>query len=312
MIYNNMVNLWVLKKLKGFCTKESTMDKRIKILLIAKERFSQYGYNNVSMQSIAEAGNISKASIYKLFVSKNELLRELIKYNLHKMIYQASSIDLKNNISDEEKFRAKILYEIESYKENKELSKMLMFTSTSNECKDIKEHIEFVRFKLINLNKNILLQYYGEEIENIVLDLTFMLLGIIGSFTQLIIDGTAIITSMEIVDEVKKILDIIINDKKNRPALLNKENMNIKFNYSESENISREGLIEKCLSDMESTLKNISKNDNQKSELLSAFKHLNEEILKETKANYLIDALLGYLNQLDSLKPIIIKLKTLL
>ncbi|UZW15343.1 TetR/AcrR family transcriptional regulator [Clostridium pasteurianum] len=288
------------------------MDKRIKILLIAKERFSQYGYNNVSMQSIAEAGNISKASIYKLFVSKNELLRELIKYNLHKMIYQASSIDLKNNISDEEKFRAKILYEIESYKENKELSKMLMFTSTSNECKDIKEHIEFVRFKLINLNKNILLQYYGEEIENIVLDLTFMLLGIIGSFTQLIIDGTAIITSMEIVDEVKKILDIIINDKKNRPALLNKENMNIKFNYSESENISREGLIEKCLSDMESTLKNISKNDNQKSELLSAFKHLNEEILKETKANYLIDALLGYLNQLDSLKPIIIKLKTLL
>jgi len=300
------------KKTKGFCAKESTMDKRIKILLIAKERFSQYGYNNVSMQSIAEAGNISKASIYKLFVSKNELLRELIKYNLHKMIYQASSIDLKNNISDEEKFRAKILYEIESYKENKELSKMLMFTSTSNECKDIKEHIEFVRFKLINLNKNILLQYYGEEIENIVLDLTFMLLGIIGSFTQLIIDGTAIITSMEIVDEVKKILDIIINDKKNRPALLNKENMNIKFNYSESENISREGLIEKCLSDMESTLKNISKNDNQKSELLSAFKHLNEEILKETKANYLIDALLGYLNQLDSLKPIIIKLKTLL
>ncbi|AJA47181.1 transcriptional regulator, TetR family [Clostridium pasteurianum DSM 525 = ATCC 6013] len=288
------------------------MDKRIKILLIAKERFSQYGYNNVSMQSIAEAGNISKASIYKLFVSKNELLRELIKYNLHKMIYQASSIDLKNNISDEEKFRAKILYEIESYKENKELSKMLMFTSTSNECKDIKEHIEFVRFKLINLNKNILLQYYGEDIENIVLDLTFMLLGIIGSFTQLIIDGTAIITSIEIVDEVKKILDIIINDKKNRPALLNKENMNIKFNYSESENISREGLIEKCLSDMESILKNISRNDNQKSELLSAFYHLNEEILKETKANYLIDALLGYLNQLDSLKPIVIKLRTLL
>lgn len=300
------------KKTKGFCTKESTMDKRIKILLIAKERFSQYGYNNVSMQSIAEAGNISKASIYKLFVSKNELLRELIKYNLHKMIYQASSIDLKNNISDEEKFRAKILYEIESYKENKELSKMLMFTSTSNECKDIKEHIEFVRFKLINLNKNILLQYYGEDIENIVLDLTFMLLGIIGSFTQLIIDGTAIITSIEIVDEVKKILDIIINDKKNRPALLNKENMNIKFNYSESENISREGLIEKCLSDMESILKNISRNDNQKSELLSAFYHLNEEILKETKANYLIDALLGYLNQLDSLKPIVIKLRTLL
>lgn len=288
------------------------MDKRTKILLIAKERFSQYGYNNVSMQSIAEAGNISKASIYKLFVSKNELLRELIKYNLHKMIYQASSIDLKNNISDEEKFRSKILYEIESCKENKELSKMLMFISSANECKDIKEHIEFVRFKLINLNKNILLQYYGEEIENIVLDLTFMLLGIIGSFTQLIIDGTSTITCIEIVNEVKKILDAIIKDKKNRPALLTKENMNIKFNYSESENISREELIEKCLSDMEGILKNIPRSHKQKGELLSAFNHLNEEILKETKADYLVDALLGYLNQLDSLKPIVIKLKTLL
>ena len=288
------------------------MDKRIKILLIAKKRFSQYGYNNVSMQSIAEDGNISKASIYKLFVSKNELLRELIKYNVEQLIYQASIIDLEKNLSDEEKFKAKILYEIESYKENKELSKMIMFTSTSTECKDIKEHIKFVQCKLVNLNKNILLQYYGKDIQNAVLDLTFIFFGTISLFTQLMLDGTSTITDSQIVEEIKKILDVLVKDKKNRPPLLTEKNMNIRFNYSDDKGISKEELIEKCLSDMANILKGLSDQDNQKKELLFALKHLHEEISKETKANYLIDALLGYLDQLDELKPIVIKLKTLL
>lgn len=312
MIYNKIVKLIGFKKTNEFCERKKPMDKKTKILLIAKERFSQYGYNNVSMQSIAETGNISKASIYKLFVSKNELLRELIKYNLKQMIYQSSVIDLKDKISSEEKFKMKILYEIESYKESKELSKMLMFVSTSNECKDIKEHIEFIRFELIELNKNILIKYYGEGIKEIILDLTFMLLGMIGWFSQLVVDNISTITSLEIANEIKQTLDIIVENKKSRPPLLNMQNTNIEISYLESENITREELIEKLLSDIQEVITDISMEDNEKSDLLSAVRHLHKEILKEKKANYLVDALLDYLNRVDNLTPVIIKLKTLL
>lgn len=60
-------------------------EKQEEILRVSKKLFSQKGYMSVSMQSIADACKISKASIYKLFDSKEALLLELIKYNQCKM-----------------------------------------------------------------------------------------------------------------------------------------------------------------------------------------------------------------------------------
>ncbi|AGK95919.1 TetR/AcrR family transcriptional regulator [Clostridium pasteurianum] len=287
------------------------MEKRTKILLEAKKLFSEHGYNNVSMQCIAEACSISKASIYKLFESKNELLRKLLEYNIQQMLHEASTIDSKANMNDEEKFKAKIYYEIESYIENKELSKMLIFTSSSVDCTEIKKHIEFVRFTIMNWNKNNLLEYYGEDILNIVWDLTFILMGSVNMLAQIMIDNKSIVTTEQIVQEIKKNLDVLVKDKKNRPALFAEEKVNSKFNYRENKDIFEEDMIEKCLLDIADELNNLPDRDTRKKESLAALDHLSKELSKTTKAIYLVDSLLGYLNEIDNLKPIISKLKAL-
>ena len=213
------------------------MEKRTKILLEAKKLFSEHGYNNVSMQCIAETCTMSKASIYKFFESKNELLRKLLEYNLRQVIHESSVIDSKADMSDEEKFKAKIYYQIKSYIENKELSKMLIFTSSSVDCTEIKKHMEFVRYTIMNWNKNNLLQYYGEEVLNIVWDLTFILIGSVNMLAQIMIDNKSIVTTEQIVQEIKKNLDVLVKDKQSRPALFDEEKMNNKFNYEKNEDI---------------------------------------------------------------------------
>ncbi|WP_010233635.1 TetR/AcrR family transcriptional regulator [Clostridium arbusti] len=288
------------------------MEKRTKIILAAKKLFSKHGYNNVSMQCIAEVCSISKASIYKLFASKNELLRELLEYNLHQMIHESSIIDSKEDISDEEKFKAKIYYEIESYKANKELSKMLMFTSTSVECVEIKKHVQFIRYTIMKWNKDNLLKYYREDIKNIVWDLTFITNALINMFVGVMIDNKSTVNTKQVIEEIKSILDALVKDKQNRPPLLIDQEMNSRFNCIENKDRIEEDTIEKCLEDIKDVLNDISDNDPLKKEFLAALNHLHQELSKKTRVNYLVDSLLGYLNQIDNLKPLISRLRTLI
>lgn len=50
------------------------LDKKTDILLAARKLFSEKDFTSVSMQAIAEECKMSKASIYKLFQSKEDLL----------------------------------------------------------------------------------------------------------------------------------------------------------------------------------------------------------------------------------------------
>lgn len=55
-----------------------TESTRTRILLVAKDLIQQRGVNSVSFQEISEAVGIKKASLYHYFISKEELICELI------------------------------------------------------------------------------------------------------------------------------------------------------------------------------------------------------------------------------------------
>lgn len=107
------------------------MDKKTEILMAAKRKFAEFGFQQVSMQSIAEACKISKASIYKLFGSKEELLNELIENNHAQLRNKAALIEADKSLTPDIRFERKIVMEIESFKENKHLIQMLMFSPLS-------------------------------------------------------------------------------------------------------------------------------------------------------------------------------------
>lgn len=62
------------------------LDKKTDILLAARKLFSEKDFTSVSMQAIAEECKMSKASIYKLFQSKEDLLLELLSFNQKQMV----------------------------------------------------------------------------------------------------------------------------------------------------------------------------------------------------------------------------------
>lgn len=82
----------------------NTNDKKKGILNAAIYLFSNKGYSSTSVQDIATYCNISKATIYKLFSSKEEILVEIIKYFNNHMLTLMEGITLNQSLSAKERF----------------------------------------------------------------------------------------------------------------------------------------------------------------------------------------------------------------
>ncbi|WP_340123754.1 TetR/AcrR family transcriptional regulator [Methylobacter svalbardensis] len=85
-------------------TSEPTDPKHLAILDAATRMFLAHGYRNVSMEKIAQAAPVSKATLYKHFDSKNALLATVISglcESLLQTMTQAmiESDDVENNLT---------------------------------------------------------------------------------------------------------------------------------------------------------------------------------------------------------------------
>ncbi len=66
-----------MKKNKPGLRKKQRQERHEKIISRAGELFSQYGYENTSLEQIAESANLSPQTIYNYFSSKRELLQSI-------------------------------------------------------------------------------------------------------------------------------------------------------------------------------------------------------------------------------------------
>ena len=60
--------------------------KKEHIIEAGRDIFERKGYYNTSMQDVAEACNISKATLYKLFRSKEDFSMAIICYMIEQML----------------------------------------------------------------------------------------------------------------------------------------------------------------------------------------------------------------------------------
>ncbi|MBN4836517.1 TetR/AcrR family transcriptional regulator, partial [Enterobacter hormaechei] len=63
-------------------TQQKTLNE---ILKVASEQFSQSGFEAVSIELIAREANISRATVYNFYNSKDEILEELFSILLQKL-----------------------------------------------------------------------------------------------------------------------------------------------------------------------------------------------------------------------------------
>ncbi|MFJ6414241.1 TetR/AcrR family transcriptional regulator [Terribacillus saccharophilus] len=284
------------------------MDRKTEIILAAKQKFAEFGFQQVSMQSIAEACKISKASIYKLFDSKEALLNELIQYNHQQLTNKATLIEEDKSLSPEARFERKIVMEIDSFKENKHLIQMLMFSPPFKESSELQRHMNNVRAILIKWHQDMLLNLYGDKVEPFKWDMTLNLLGLLNPYLKMMADGAILRHPAEVAHEMKLVMDAIVTDKLTRPPLLNEKHIQLHFHADLPDAPGKEELLHTIMLEM----REITANDLQDSSLTEAVDHLEIELAKEAPAAYLTDALLTYLDQHNNLKESIRAIRLLL
>jgi AcrR family transcriptional regulator len=132
------------------------------ILLAAAQIFSEKGFHATSMQDIAEAVNIKKASLYHHIESKQELLVDLLDQSLYLLIEMMQNVtDL--SLPPEVKLRRAISEYFETLVEYREISTVMLLEHRSLEPKYRTRHIP-LRDRFEQLWRGIIVQGIEEGV----------------------------------------------------------------------------------------------------------------------------------------------------
>jgi AcrR family transcriptional regulator len=110
------------------------------ILEAAAQVFRQKGFHGASMQDIAEAVNLQKASLYHHVSSKQEILLALLDRALELLFERISSISTQD-IPADEKLQEMIRAYLQLLTQNIDLSAVLLFEHRSLERKQHARHV---------------------------------------------------------------------------------------------------------------------------------------------------------------------------
>ena len=114
--------------------------KRDEILDAAAQIFSQKGYHATSMQDIAEAVHLQKASLYHHVSSKQEILEALMERALHLLIAEMTEV-IHEDLPPEEKLRRAMGSYLKALTDYPDLSAILLFEMRSLEEEQRRRHI---------------------------------------------------------------------------------------------------------------------------------------------------------------------------
>ena len=110
------------------------------ILEAAAQVFRQKGFHGASMQDIAKAVSLQKASLYHHVSSKQEILLALLNQALELLFERISAI-CSQNIPADEKLSQMIRAYLQILAENTDLSSVLLFEHRSLERKQHARHV---------------------------------------------------------------------------------------------------------------------------------------------------------------------------
>ena len=110
------------------------------ILDAAAQVFRQKGFHGASMNDIADAVNLQKASLYHHVSSKQEILFELLDQSLKLLLEQISAISAQN-ISADKKLRSMIREYLQILADNLDLAAVLLFEHRALDRKQHARHV---------------------------------------------------------------------------------------------------------------------------------------------------------------------------
>lgn len=281
------------------------IEKKKDIMDVALNLFSINGYTETSMQDIASHCNVSKATIYKFFNSKEELLAYIINYLFEETINILNKINANTSLNSKEKFEKKIFLLLTNFGNRKNFAMSLLESNKTFKNTVVEDAFNNGKKLFYRWLKNSISEYFNDSDNLINLDLTCVLNGIIREFFTICIFDDVVVDdfyelSTFIVNCIISIHDFHIIEK---PIL--KEN-SMKF-LSEDEEFKRDinVLFDKWDNFILKSKKIVNlHNINNKDDVLNNLDLLNSEFKKKENARgFLIEALFTYLQNIEVIVP---------
>lgn len=157
-------------------------DKRKLILETAAKFFSNNGFYATSVQEIAKECNVSKASIYQLFDSKEDILLQLLHYKRDQIIQKAALSATSDSLTPKEQLLEKIVMEFEGFHQNSDFMSILLHSDQSIQNNQIKRLIDETQRITLHWHKESLSAAYGPESERYIWELSLVFQGMVKEF----------------------------------------------------------------------------------------------------------------------------------
>ncbi|WP_160112636.1 TetR/AcrR family transcriptional regulator [Salicibibacter kimchii] len=265
-------------------------------------RFAVDGYYATSMQQIAEHCGISKASLYKHFSSKEELLLEALEYNLDQWLMKTTDINLDQSLSPKEELRQKIVIELEAMKNNRSLLHSLMRAVPLTKNAEMMRMLKRTRVALMNWHRDSLLNAYGESLHPYLWDRVALFQGTMREYVVLMGDDHKALSIHDVADLIISHLDTIMASYPTASPVLTSEVMHDYEVYQKDmKPAGVQGEIDEVCYLLREKVKNHA-DTGQQPDIDRTLETLYRETEADAPRTYLLDALCLYLGQWVSIE----------
>ena len=289
---------------------DTNYEKKNQIIHAAVYLFSNKGFSSTSVQDIASYCNISKATIYKIFKSKEDILIEIIKYLNKQTLLLVENIDLNPNMTNLEKFEEKLFVFFEHLANKKDFTIMVYQDQSVAKADAFQEIFIKSKFFILNWFKEILLDTYGEVLKPNIWDIVLALAGLMKEFAQIsIMKDFIVIETRDLAKHIVKTISLLIEHTIGDKPLIPFDSMTC-LDAHKYKLISRDLLLDEAnslINKLKSTIHN-SKSILNKEELFEALDSIQVERTSEVPRKYLIEGLILYLAKYKELEKDILHL----
>ncbi|MFF2910671.1 TetR/AcrR family transcriptional regulator [Paenibacillus sp. NPDC057934] len=289
--------------------------KRQQIIETAMCIFRENGYFAASMQDIAEACSMAKASIYKVFPSKEDLFTGVF-VEVHRILFEeARQLDRRlslEGLPPKEVLRLKIEHQMQYMLEN------YFFTSEFKEL-PITSNDNFVvewrkkRASLLILHQDCFYEAYGEPIVPYLGDVVTIFRGMIKEYLSHAVQALIAVPMAELAGFFVDRLDIIIGDliaSKPEPVL---KTSSAFFNQiNPMDNDTRQNNLDEFLKFFADKIHELPQPEHIRIELLEVIELLKTELGQSKPNGTLLRVYTNFLDSVSELAPYIRQLNLML
>lgn len=289
--------------------------KKAKILEAAMDLFRNKGYSATSMQDIAEACGVAKASIYKFFTSKEDLFTATFIACHQTLLEQAAELDRSGmplGLSPKEKLSRKIEFYLYYILENHLF--MIEFSVppiTENEA--FMEAQKKIKIALLTWRKEMLIEAFSEHLEPYVWDAVMIFRGILHEYTNGVLQKVISQPIPELADFIVDRMEAVVQDMiQTEPKPIIGEWI-VHYNpLNRNDEETRKGTVREFLAAMEARIQTLPLQAASRTELRDVVVLLRTEVLSETPNRTLLRVLKAHLEAVPELRSYLRQLKLLL